>query len=113
MQDANEKQATCPHCGRQYPAAAGVCPDCGGTGEGGGVVSNGSKEWARTRDGLKTKWVASVIAFWVSAAVLGVVFFVDRKLNLVLTSICVGMLVIGMVLKARYQLHLRKDPSRR
>jgi len=56
--------------------------------------------------------VASVIAFWVSAAVLGVVFFMDGKVNLVLASITLGMLFVGMWLKTRYQLHLRKDPGR-
>lgn len=57
------------------------------------------------------KWVAAVLAFWVSAAVLGVVSVLDGRLNLVLTSIALGMLVLGLWLKTRYQLHLRKDPG--
>ena len=68
--------------------------------------------WDRARKTLKTQWVASVIAFWVSAAVLGVVFFIENKLNLILVSIVLGMLLIGVWLKTRYQLHLRKEPVR-
>jgi len=53
-----------------------------------------------------------VLAFWVSVAVLGAVFFIDGELNLVLVSIALGMLVIGVWLKSRYLLHLRKEPGR-
>jgi hypothetical protein len=77
-----------------------------------GYGAGESSDWVRTRDGLKTKWVASVIAFWVSAAILAAVLFIEGKLNLILTSITLGMLVIGVWLKTRYQLHLRKDPDR-
>ena len=68
--------------------------------------------WDRARKSLKTQWVASVIAFWVSAAVLGVVFVIQDKLNLILVSIVLGMLLIGVWLKTRYQLHVRKEPGR-
>ena len=61
---------------------------------------------------MKTQWVASVIAFWVSAVVLMVVFFIENKLNLILLSIVLGMLLIGVWLKTRYQMHLRKEPDR-
>jgi hypothetical protein len=55
--------------------------------------------------------VASVIAFWVSAGVLGIVAFLNRELNLILASIVLGMLFLGLWLKTRYQLHLRHDPD--
>lgn len=61
---------------------------------------------------MKTQWVASVIAFWVSAGVLGVVSFLNREFNLILASIVLGMLFLGLWLKTRYQLHLRHDPDR-
>jgi len=52
------------------------------------------------------------MAFWVSVAVLGVVFFMQGEVNLVLASIALGMLFVGVWLKTRYQLHLRKPPGR-
>ena len=69
--------------------------------------------WASTRNTLKNQWVAAVIAFWVSTAVLGLAFIIEKKLNLVLVSITLGMLVLGVWLKTRYQLHLRKEPDRK
>jgi len=53
-----------------------------------------------------------VLAFWVSVAVLGLVFVMDGKLNLVLVSIALGMLVVGIWLKTRYQRHLRHETGR-
>ena len=77
-----------------------------------GAGTDESAEWARARDGLKTKWVASVMAFWVSAAVLLLMFVIKGSLSLILLSIVLGMLIIGVWLKTRYQMHLRKDPGR-
>ncbi|MCG6966756.1 MAG: zinc ribbon domain-containing protein [Chromatiaceae bacterium] len=112
MSDTLEKEIICPGCGRRYAADANVCPACGGTGKAVEIIPDSASEWARTRDSLKTKWVATMIAFWVSAAILGFLLFVDGKLNLILSSIVLGMLVIGMWLKTRYQLHQRKEPSK-
>ena len=72
-----------------------------------------AEEWAALRDSLKMRWVAAVMAFWVSVAVLAVVSFLDGQLSLVLVSICLGLLVVGVWLKTRYQLHLRKGPAGR
>jgi hypothetical protein len=55
--------------------------------------------------------VAAVLAFWVSAAVLVIVFLVDGRLNLILVSICLGLLLVGVWLKTRYQMHLRRGPG--
>jgi len=111
MKDVHEKQPICPQCGQPHPAAPAVCPGCAGAAEPTQSLPASVSEWARNRDSLKMKWVASVLAFWVSAAVLGVVSVLDGRLNLVLTSIALGMLVLGLWLKTRYQLHLRKDPG--
>lgn len=67
-------------------------------------------EWIRVRDSLKTRWVASVLAFWVSAGVLAAVYLLHTELNLILVSICLGLLIVGVWLKARYQLHSRNPP---
>jgi hypothetical protein len=56
--------------------------------------------------------VAAVVAFWVSAVVLLAVFLIEGRLDLILSSIALGLLFIGMWLKARYQLHMRKDPMK-
>ncbi len=103
MKDTPDNSDARPHSASRQAASTSAGPADG---------AGASSDWARTRDGLKTKWVASVIAFWVSASILAVVLFIDGKLNLILTSITLGMLVIGVWLKTRYQLHLRKDPDR-
>ena len=103
MTDAPDNSDARPHSASRQAAGTSAGPA-------GGAVA--SSDWVRTRDGLKTKWVASVIAFWVSASILAVILLVEGKLNLILTSITLGMLVIGVWLKTRYQLHLRKDPER-
>ncbi len=111
MADLHEDTAKCPRCGRPYPAGAAACPDCASAEQEIATPAAEQSEWVRVRDSLKLKWVASVLAFWVSAAVLGVVVFLDNRISLLLTSITLGMLVIGIWLKARYRLHLRKEPG--
>lgn len=69
-------------------------------------------EWTRVRDSLKTRWVASVVAFWISVAVLLVVFLLHNELNLILVSISLGLMIIGLWLKTLYQLHIRRQPRR-
>lgn len=74
-------------------------------------VPDETERWTSTRDSLKMRWVAAVIAFWVSAGVLAVVSSMEGRLNLVLVAVCTGLLVLGVWLKTRYQLHLRKPPA--
>jgi hypothetical protein len=112
MPGHEEQRITCRGCGQQYAAALGSCPACGQAGGTAEMVVAGPSDWTRARDSLKTKWVVAVIAFWVSAAVLLAVFLIDDRLDPILLSIALGMLFIGMWLKARYQLHLRKDPMK-
>lgn len=114
MPEAQESPIKCPHCGHLHPTAAKTCAACAAC----GAVMSASPpppaadDWSVVRDSLKTRWVAAVMAFWVSALVLAVMSFVGGGLNLVLASICLGLLIVGLWLKARYQLHLRKGPSR-
>ena len=70
-----------------------------------------SADWTRARNSLKTRWVAAVMAFWVSVAVLAIVFFIDGRLDPILVSIALGLLVVGIWLKIRYRTHLRRDPK--
>lgn len=72
-----------------------------------------ASDWAQRRDSLKLKWVASVLAFWVSVSVLGIVLLLDNRIDMTLVSISLGMLIIGIWLKTRYRLHLRKEPDKR
>ena len=85
----------CPNCGQSHDAAAKACPACGVAREPAAMLPGAASEWARARDGLKTNWAASAIAFWVSVVIMGFVFFAARPLNLTLASIAFGTLVIG------------------
>ena len=69
-------------------------------------------EWARIRDSLKTRWVVAVLAFWITAAIMAAVYILDNKLNLILLSIALGTMIIGIWLKARFQLHRNKEPAK-
>lgn len=101
---------TCPACGQVHEEATERCLLCGAAMQ---ALSPDSPE-VDLRGGslaasLKTRWVAAVIAFWVSVAVLGIVSVLNGRLNLILVSICLGLLIVGMWLKLRYQRQLRKD----
>ena len=108
MQEVNDSHFKCPHCGHQHPQAVDVCVACGAQMK---PEVDPSAQWSKDRDSLKTRWVASVLGFWVSVAVLIVVYFIKGELELVLVSICLGLLVVGVWLKTRYQAHLRSDPG--
>lgn len=114
MSDAKATfSTTCSDCGHELPPGTKACPGCGkATPFSVEADSDPWSQWSRAGKTMKTQWVASVIAFWVSAVVLMVVFFIDNKLNLILVSIVLGMLLIGVWLKTRYQMHLRKEPDR-
>ena len=104
--------ATCPECGHTHPAKTKVCP---GTKPVTDLLDSSSdpwSAWASTRNKFKTQWVTAVIAFWVSAAVLGLAYSFEKKISLILVSITLGLLILGVWLKTRYQLHLRREPER-
>lgn len=59
-------------------------------------------------DSGRKLWVIAVLAFWISAGVTLVAMFTTGKLDLILVSITLGMMVLGIWLKVRYQLQQRK-----
>lgn len=56
--------------------------------------------------------MVSVLAFWISAGVTQAVMLTTGKLNQILIPIAFGMMVLGVWLKARYQLRQRKAGGR-
>ena len=112
MHDPEQKPTHCAVCGHAIAPGAGACPVCEPADAETGMVPSETSVWVRERNSLKMKWVASVLAFWVSAAVLVAVYVIKDKLDLTLISIVLGMLLIGLWLKTRYQRHLRKEPGR-
>ena len=103
---------TCPDCGQEIPPAAEACPGCGKANTSAEFEADSWSKWSKDGNSLKTKWVTSVVAFWVSTAVLLLVYIIEKKLNLILVSIVLGMMIIGVWLKTRYQLHQRSEPGR-
>lgn len=108
---AQLKPTSCAQCGTRYPPGSESCPACAAIRETTGLTADQGTEWARVRDSLKTRWVAAVLAFWVSTLVLGAVSLIGGRLDLVLLSICLGLLIVGLWLKSRYRLHLRRGPG--
>ena len=109
MHQAQQSLTRCARCGQRHAPTADGCPvpdEADRSGRDGERA-----DWRRTRDSLKTRWVVAVIAFWVSVAVLVAVLVIDERLDPVLASICLGLLIVGVWLKTRYQKHLRQDPG--
>lgn len=114
MPQPKEDRARCLHCGHIHSAPVDACAGCGEPmDDSSRPAAAQHADWSLARDSIKTRWVASVIAFWVSAAILVVVSLIEGRLNLILVSVCLGLLLIGVWLKTRYQLHLRREPGRR
>ena len=80
------------------------------TGRGAQGAARSHSEWVRERNQARTLWVIAVLAFWVTLAVLGVVYLLKSELDLVLLSVTLGAMVLGVWLKTRYQLILRREP---
>ncbi len=66
--------------------------------------------WVKERDRLKALWVVSVAFFWFSVFFQGTLYLMEKQVNFVLLSVIAGMLFLGVILKIRLQLHLRKKP---
>ncbi|MCU7905865.1 MAG: hypothetical protein KZQ76_08395 [Candidatus Thiodiazotropha sp. (ex Epidulcina cf. delphinae)] len=71
------------------------------------------RDWERQRDSLKTRWVIVVVIFWVTVIVAVALYTVNKELDLILTSIALGMMVLGVLLKSRYRRHVRREPEKR
>ncbi len=63
-------------------------------------------------DNDRKLWVVAVLAFWISAGITLAVLLITGKLNLILLCVTLGMMVLGVWLKARYQLRQRKASGR-
>ena len=111
MSVTQEDLVECPRCGHRHSKPVETCAACGSTMSVSSSPPAGDAEWSLAGDSLKKRWVVSVMAFWVSAIVLVVVSFTEGELNLLLVSICLGLLFLGVWLKARYRLHQRKGPG--
>lgn len=90
-------------------------PDSVEAGEVQGVVPESQNRdhevWEREGKRLKTLRVAVVLMFWFSVAFQAVLYYLEEgRFNIVLLSIISGMLVLGVVLKVRYQRHLSMKP---
>ena len=104
---------SCPGCGRSLSVGAKNCAHCDYdlTAD---AAKDGSKQvtlWEREGERLKKLWIIAVVLFWFSVSFQAGLYFIEGSLNFVLLSVAAGMLILGVVLKARYQLHLRKKPS--
>lgn len=107
---------SCPGCGRSLSVGVKNCAHCDYdlTAEASEAAKDGSEQvtlWEREGERLKKLWIIAVVFFWFSASFQVGLFFIEGSLNFVLLSVVAGMLILGVVLKARYQLHLRKKPS--
>ncbi len=97
--------------------AAPVCSQCGETlAEEGGVCSKcqtpePKNDWEKERDRLKMLWVIAALFFWFSLFVQAGLFILDGTLNLIILSIILGTMVLGVILKFRLNLHVRKGPG--
>lgn len=63
---------------------------------------------AELSDSGRSLWVVAVVAFWISAGITLTVMLVTGKLELILVIVTLGMMVLGVWLKARYQWQQRK-----
>jgi hypothetical protein len=69
--------------------------------------------WSKQRDSLKTRWVIVVAAFWVTGIISIAMYIINKQLDFILTSIVIGMMVLGVWLKSRYQIHLKHEPEKK
>jgi hypothetical protein len=63
-------------------------------------------------DTSRKLWVVAVLAFWISLGITLTTMLITGKLDLILVSITLGLMILGVWLKARYQLRQRKAKSR-
>ena len=108
MHKALESDVRCPRCGHQHAKPVDSCVACGSALDTAPERTDEQLDHPALLKTQKIQWVAAVVAFWISTGVLVVVFVLQQRLSLVLVSICLGLMILGIGLKLRYQLHLRK-----
>jgi len=98
-----EANPICPECGGALADKDGVCPKC--------QTSEPLKEWDKERNRLKNLWIVATLFFWFSLIFQIALFILDGSLNLILISVILGVMILGIVLKIRLGLHVRKRPG--
>ncbi len=114
MRDAKANfSTTCRKCGHELPPRTETCPKCGTTVPVAEVDLDPWSQWSKADRTMKLQWIATVMAFWVSVGVFVIMFVIKQQLDLILASIVLGLMLLGLWLKTRYQLHQRKEPEHR
>jgi len=112
MSKKETEALSCPGCGHPLTAGQQTCARCNlnlnSTNK--GADTGRMAAWEREGDRLKKLWVIVVVFFWFSVSFQAALFFMEGSLNFVLLSVVGGMMILGVVLKTRYQLHLRNKP---
>ena len=103
---------TCRQCGFDLPPGTETCPGCGLVVKAEEPELSPWEQWSKEGKTKKLQWIATVLAFWVSAGVMAVIYFIRTEVDLILASITLGMMILGLWLKTRYQLHQRAEPER-
>lgn len=103
---------TCRQCGHELPPGTQTCPGCGKATPAAVEDQDPWTQWSKAGKSLKTRWVISVIVFWISAVILGAMYLIQERFDFILASIALGTLFIGVWLKTKYQLHQQKEPAR-
>ena len=76
------------------------------------VVKTLRSHHSESDDTSRKLWVVAVLAFWISLGITLTTMLITGKLDLILVSITLGLMVLGVWLKVRYQLRQRKAKSR-
>ncbi len=93
----------CPQCGETLTDEDGVCPKC--------QAPEPQNDWEKERERLKRLWVVAALFFWFSLFFQAGLFILDGTLNLIILSVIMGTMVLGIFLKFRLYLHVRKGPK--
>lgn len=68
-------------------------------------------EWKKESDKRKTLWIVVTMLFLFTAFFQGALYVLQGTLNIILICLILGMMVIGTVLKFRYQNFQKSKPD--